>query len=442
VPFFVDALPILSHHHHHHHRIADCSLLGSSTAFIITSHLSVRKYLDTTSTTTAYTVQYLYFHRFKMSSTSPSININMNMNHNQDEDDEFYDVAEASESASASGEHQSHVDDEGDLNSSLIMDREQLEKCGQWLLSIPRDDVVALRKTPEYTDFLKSFEKLGLAHRRAYGSSSSSSGGGTNNGNNKSSDGIKSNGDHDHHHSSSFLQHLEADDVVLRVLEFLECQSLIPTSQTCSRFRELATQSATQRTAAFRRCRLLNTNVMKLLRATEEMESSWHGAQEIIPSVPIPLLGLERRVAVTDAGDSEYNGIYYCTASDGNGFVFTKPRNETSRASMSQAAASGISGAAATANRMVAVSLQAMDVEQLMQPLHPLISSSHRQEGALVVSAGNLEEPAQPGQLLRCFIAKRFSNEVRFCLTRFYVSLALLSFFALRLLCCYLPCTD
>jgi hypothetical protein len=376
-----------------------------------------------------------------MSSTTGS-------NHHQDEDDEFYDVAEAS----ASGEHQTHVDDEGHLNSSLIMDREQLEKCGQWLLSIPRDDVVALRKTPEYADFLKAFDKLGLAHRRAYGSNSSSDS--ANNGNSNGNGDIESNGDHSHHHFSSFLQHLAVDDVVLRVLEFLECQSLIPTSETCSRFRELATQSATQRTAAFRRCRLLNTNVMKLLRATEEMEGSWHGAQEIIPSVPIPLLGLERRVAVTDAGDAEYNGIYYCTASDGNGFVFSKPRNETLRASMNHAG-SGLSGSAGRMAALPPISLQAMDVEQLMQPLHPSLSS-HQQEGALVVSAGNLEEPARPGQLLRCAIAKRFSNEVSFFISLFSVYAidvrkiscvvcsphtvwsALLSFFAML----YKPCIN
>jgi len=36
-----------------------------------------------------------------------------------------------------------------------------LERCGRWLLEIPRDDVVALKQTSEYTDFLSAFDKLG-----------------------------------------------------------------------------------------------------------------------------------------------------------------------------------------------------------------------------------------------------------------------------------------
>jgi len=303
---------------------------------------------------------------------------NHGVEHQDDDEEEFFDVPDAS----ASGEVVALG--ASSLSSSFTTDREQLEKCGNWLLSIPRDDVVDLRKTSEYVDFLKAFDKLGLAHRRAYGGGSGST---------------SQNQHHRSDHSTSFLQYLAVDDVVLRVLEFLECQSLIPTSQTCSRFRELATQSATQRTAPLRDCRLLNHNVMKLLRAMEEMEGS-SGANEIIPSVPVPLLGLEQRIAVTDAGDEEYNGVYYCTMCDGNGFVFTKPRNTQSRAS-DTTTGTGL------ASNMPSMALQAMDnVEQLLQPVHP-----SQQASSITMSAGNSEEPARPGQFLRCIIAKRFSNE-------------------------------
>merc|ERR1711957_410265 len=41
-----------------------------------------------------------------------------------------------------------------------------LERCGRWLMAIPRDDVVALKQTSEYREFLSAFDKLGEAHRR------------------------------------------------------------------------------------------------------------------------------------------------------------------------------------------------------------------------------------------------------------------------------------
>lgn len=43
--------------------------------------------------------------------------------------------------------------------------------------------------------------------------------------------------------------------------------------------------------------------------------------------IPLPM----QKIIVTDAGDTEYNGIYCCTSLDGNGFVFTKPRCPPSR---------------------------------------------------------------------------------------------------------------
>ena len=36
-----------------------------------------------------------------------------------------------------------------------------LERCGRWLMDIPRDDVVALQQTSEYRGFLAAFDKLG-----------------------------------------------------------------------------------------------------------------------------------------------------------------------------------------------------------------------------------------------------------------------------------------
>jgi len=36
-----------------------------------------------------------------------------------------------------------------------------LERCGRWLMAVPRDDIVALQQTSEYREFLNAFDKLG-----------------------------------------------------------------------------------------------------------------------------------------------------------------------------------------------------------------------------------------------------------------------------------------
>ena len=38
-----------------------------------------------------------------------------------------------------------------------------------------------------------------------------------------------------------------------------------------------------------------------------------------------------RRIKVSGAGDPEFNGIYFCTGCNGNGFLFTKPRTPERR---------------------------------------------------------------------------------------------------------------
>ena len=56
-------------------------------------------------------------------------------------------------------------DDVANLNRNNNMNQNQtdtdLERCGRWLMAIPRDDVVALQQTSEYREFLVSFDKLG-----------------------------------------------------------------------------------------------------------------------------------------------------------------------------------------------------------------------------------------------------------------------------------------
>jgi hypothetical protein len=56
-----------------------------------------------------------------------------------------------------------------------------------------------------------------------------------------------------------------------------------------------------------------------------------HGIQRPKNMVPIRITLPMQKIIVTNAGDTEYNGIYCCTSFDGNGYVFTKPRRSTLR---------------------------------------------------------------------------------------------------------------
>ena len=208
----------------------------------------------------------------------------------------------------------------------------------------------------------------------------------------------------------NFLQHVSADDVVLRVLEFLECHSLIRMALTCTRFRQLTYRSATQRTYDVTSTRQLN-NVMQLLRAKEQIEGVGIGIRE--SHVRVPILLLSRRVLVTNSGDPEMNGVYFCTESNGNGFVFTKPRYPEQR----------IQQQVNEAGRTMAVAVPPVAAHRIgnqgqQLPPHGALVDDMDVEivGPLPVdqtpSTRFESEAAQPGQLLRCFISKRFSNEV------------------------------
>jgi len=363
--------------------------------------------------------------------------------------------------------------------SAIVEDQatDQLEKCGRWLASIPRDDITVLRHTVEFKDFLEAFKGLGDAHLRVVVNGNSNQTTGVSAMEIKQEDGeqyhprgpslafdgstdesAKQNGwtstsdddgkkcrrhasfrngyitagtaDHNVQHddftnaenlqngvildkvssqtSTTSSQHRRSpkqrqmvtdlshrrnggmrysygpnngshflrftDDILFRVLEFLQCRCLIQTSLTCSRFYRLVIRSATQRTYDIAAARQLG-NVMQLLRAREQIyhvdsegveqadddaekdnsidididadddgnndsdammdygntpEARYSGPG-IYFNVPVPTLLPGRRVLVTNAGDPEYNGVYYCTDCNGNGFVFAKPRFSSHR---------------------------------------------------------------------------------------------------------------
>ena len=139
----------------------------------------------------------------------------------------------------------------------------------------------------------------------------------------------------------SFLQHFAVDDVLLRIFEFVECSSLVRTGATCHRFRELSTRSAEQRASRLHVDGRLLRNAMRMLRAQEQIDGVGPREGGFGPFVPIPMLGLPRRVRVSGAGDPEYDGIYFCTGCNGNGFLFTKPRTPRAAAASTTTATGG-----------------------------------------------------------------------------------------------------
>jgi gluconate kinase len=221
---------------------------------------------------------------------------------------------------------------------------EELGKRGRWLLSVSEENTRFIQYTREYREFLVACQKLELAHRHILDAQS----------------------------DSSFLQYMATDDILLRIFEFLECQSLVTSTHTCSRFRELAGLSAARRVRHIAKERQLSNNMM-LLRAKEQLEGI---AIDAVCHVNVPTLLLSRRVRVSNSGDPEFNGIFYCTGSSGNGFVFSKPR----------------------------------------EPLQRVDRHSRRilsEDNSIVDLSRDENEAAEPGKLLRCIIEKRFSSEVR-----------------------------
>jgi hypothetical protein len=222
---------------------------------------------------------------------------------------------------------------------------EELGKRGRWLLSVSRENARGIQYTREYREFLVACQKLELAHRS-----------------------LDLDSTLDAQSENSFLQYMAGDDILLRVFEFLECQSLVASTHTCSRFRELADRSAARRVRHIAKERQLSNNMM-LLRAKEQMEGI---AIDAVCHVNVPTLLLSRRVRVSNSGDPDYNGIFYCTGSSGNGFVFSKPREPL--------------------QRVESQSCQSLSEDGLSR---------------------DESEAAEPGKLLRCIIEKRFSSEVR-----------------------------
>ena len=262
-----------------------------------------------------------------------------------------------------------------------------LEQCGQWLLSISREDVAVLQlaATAEFQEFISSFNQLEQAHRQVISLSPSSSSSppspqppppppaaaasstsefpasvvsqnarssytvtptetsnrhcldvislssSSSSASSSSSYGGGGGGAGGWGCQDSFVDNFvhkfvrAEDDMLLRIFECLDSTSLIRVSRVSRRFNQLALQSAKQQTLKLTTERQLN-NVMQLLRVQEQLNGlDWSGGSDTTV-VPVPILLPQRRIVVSGSGDPEFDGVYYCSSSTTNGFQFTKSR--------------------------------------------------------------------------------------------------------------------
>lgn len=245
--------------------------------------------------------------------------------------------------ASQSPPYDASSDSDLEANHSNI----SLERCGQWLLSIPSSHVLALENTEEYRQVVRWLRKLEGTHRTMLQGDA----------------------------PPCFLQHQTADEILHFILHFLEAQSLGRLAATCTRFRVLVPLHASRRAQRTLQAQQEHgeerqlSHPLELVRATEQLQGQFPKH----PHVRIPVLLLRRPVVLRNAGDDDFNGVYFCTGSNGNGFVFTKPRTH------------------APTLTQPATRTTAQDVE-VLDPTSP-----------------RREEPA--GYRLKCIISKRFSNE-------------------------------
>lgn len=224
-----------------------------------------------------------------------------------------------------------------------------------------------IQQTREYRDFQHALEQLEMVHRNVSSSKDDSG------------DGLC----WSHDPSITLLQYLAPDEVILRIFSYLDCLTLLNVGATCHRFHDLANTHAKERSRPMVARRQISPP-MVLLKAYEQMmignyasgSGSSSSSNEQIPKgiVPIPTLLLPKCIRVRDCGDADYNGVYFCTGCNGNGYVFTKPRYP-------------------------------------VQP-RPVVGNldSTRHIDALDTGECYGAEREQP---LRCIIAKRFSEEVR-----------------------------
>jgi hypothetical protein len=230
----------------------------------------------------------------------------------------------------------------------------------------------------------------------------------------------------------SFLQDQASDDELLRVCAFLECRDLVRLSATCARLCRLVQVSAADQvhgrrhddivTASSSSGRQSRSVSLQYLRILEQLQGI---APNDPVTVPIPVLLLPLRILVQDCGDDDYNGIYFCTGINGNGYVFSKPyRTFELPPPLSERDAMEGTTTASHNNYRVPQSLALRSTNcsiqtgqhrkpNLLPPWLEEMDDTGLPMGSALGRAGPCGNAAAAQRRLRCILAKNFSNEVR-----------------------------
>ena len=253
---------------------------------------------------------------------------------------------------------------------------DSLASATNFLLSIDEEELT-LQQTEEFRRFLTSVEQLKRAHERinivrksppASSHSSLEERDIPQCEQNDSSPAVDTvhplieEGASEDHQLSFFQQTTASPELTVNILDFLASGDLARLGSACSQMYALCRSHAGRRCPWNIQRRQLST-IFQLLRCAEQMNEG--SIPDGAPHVPFPLLLPKRRILVSNCGDSDYNGVYYCTDCNCNGFVFSK-----------------------------------------------LLSPRQRfPEGLLIDDNGEATSP--PGHQLRCMISKQFSEMVR-----------------------------
>lgn len=259
-----------------------------------------------------------------------------------------------------------------------------------WWQSLSDRDTNPLHHTREYTEFLKAASRLRRAHDQIVSSwrDLEHSAAGLDNATVLSPTVLTST---EESPQKSFeyqtsWQYGVGDEILLRVLTFLECADLSSVAITCTRFHRLVKKYTNQATSRMQQDHQLSTS-LKLYRALEQIRGI---AAPSFCSVPIPTLLLPQRIVVTESGDSDYNGIYFCTGCNANGYVFSKPWSRPLSAPKQ-----------APSLRTSPTFINGQNPRVLVE-----------EEDHSAWDTAESSRTVKTGQRLRCVIARRFSHEV------------------------------
>ena len=113
-----------------------------------------------------------------------------------------------------------------------------------------------------------------------------------------------------------------ANEMIEKVLYFLDSHELSQTMLTCRRLERICRSHIRKRVEQLDGTERHLSHPLQIIRADEHVRG--HASEGPGGFTRIPVLLLPHRVLVTGAGDPDFNGVYFCTGCNANGFMFSR----------------------------------------------------------------------------------------------------------------------